>query len=122
MSERIPRLDMDDLPPALAEALRPRVERLGYLGEFFRCAAHAPDALLAFDVFTYRVAQAAAAMAVALGGLDVLAFSGGVGENRADVREAVSGRLRCLGDFRTEVVHAREDLVIAEAALDLVQR
>ena len=40
------------MPPALAEALRPRVERLGYLGEFFRCAANAPDALLAFNQFT----------------------------------------------------------------------
>ena len=52
MSDRIPRLEMAEFPPALAEALRPRVERLGYLGEFFKCAAHAPDALLAFDVFT----------------------------------------------------------------------
>ena len=32
-------------------------------------------------------------MAAVLGGIDVLAFSGGIGENRADVREAVAGRL-----------------------------
>ena len=71
------------------------------------------DVPLGFGVFTYRVAQAAGAMAVALGGLDVLAFSGGVGENRPDVREAITDRLRFLGDFRTEVVHAREDVMIA---------
>lgn len=41
-----------DLPPELTERLRPRVERLGYLGEFFTCAAHQPDALLAFIGFT----------------------------------------------------------------------
>lgn len=58
MSKRIPRLHMDELPAALAEALRPRVERLGYLGEFFQCAAHAPDALLAFDVFTAALKRA----------------------------------------------------------------
>ena len=58
MSERIRRLRMDDLPPALAEALRPRVERLGYLGEFFQCAANVPDALLAFDVFTAALKRA----------------------------------------------------------------
>jgi acetate kinase len=52
-------------------------------------------------------------MATALGGIDVLAFSGGVGENRADVREAVAGRLRFAGDFRVAVAPAREDLVIA---------
>ena len=33
-------------------------------------------------------------MAAVLGGIDVLAFSGGIGENRADVRDAVAGRLR----------------------------
>jgi len=58
MSDRIPRLEMAELPPALAEALRPRVERLGYLGEFFKCAANTPDALLAFDVFTGALRRA----------------------------------------------------------------
>jgi acetate kinase len=54
-------------------------------------------------------------MAVALGGIDVLAFSGGVGENRPDVRAAVAERLGFLGDIRVEVVEAREELVIAQA-------
>jgi acetate kinase len=71
------------------------------------------DDPLGFSVYTYRVAQAAAAMAAALGGIDTLAFSGGVGENRGDVREAVSGRLRFLGDFAVEVVPAREDVIVA---------
>src|SRR5262245_34358792 len=58
MSDRIPRLQMAQLPAALGEALRPRVERLGYLGEFFQCAANVPDALLAFDVFTAALKRA----------------------------------------------------------------
>jgi acetate kinase len=69
----------------------------------------------AFAVYTYAIAGAAARMAVALGGLDALAFSGGVGENRADVRDAVAERLGFLGAFRVEVVPAREELVIAQA-------
>jgi len=73
------------------------------------------DDPLGFGVYTYRIAQAAAAMAVALGGIDLLAFSGGVGENRADVRAAVTERLRHLGAFGVEVVHAREDVVVARA-------
>ena len=52
MAVSIPRLSEDELEPRLAEQLRPRVERLGYLGEFFRCAAHQPDALRAFVDFT----------------------------------------------------------------------
>ena len=71
------------------------------------------DVPLGFSVYTYRVAQAVAAMATALGGIDTLAFSGGVGENRGDVRDGVAGRLGFLGDFAVEVVPAREDVVIA---------
>ena len=71
------------------------------------------DNPLGFAVYTYRVAQAVAAMATALGGIDTLAFSGGVGENRRDVREAVAERTRFLGDFTVEVVAAREDVIVA---------
>jgi acetate kinase len=80
------------------------------------------DDPLGFAVFTYRVAQAVAAMAVALGGLEALAFSGGVGENRADVREAIVSRLGFLGNFHVEVVPAREDIVIARAVRGLLAR
>ena len=62
---------------------------------------------------------------MALGGLDVLAFSGGVGENRDDVRAAIAERLALLGEFRVEVVPAREELVIADevrACLELERR
>jgi acetate kinase len=78
------------------------------------------DNPLGFGVFTYRVAQAVAGMAAALAGIDALAFSGGVGENREDVREAVVERLRFLGDFRVEAVAAREDVVIARAVRSLM--
>ena len=47
----------------------------------------------------YRIATAVGAMAVALGGLDALAFTGGVGEGSADVRARVCGRLGFLGAF-----------------------
>jgi acetate kinase len=78
------------------------------------------DSELGFTVFTYRVAQAVAAMAAALGGLDALAFTAGIGENRDDVRRAIVERVVFLGDFRVEVVPAREELVIAEAVRALV--
>ena len=68
------------------------------------------DDPLAFDVFTYRVAAAAAAMLPTLGGLDALAFTAGIGENRADVRDAVSGALAFAEPFRVEVVPAHEEL------------
>jgi AhpD family alkylhydroperoxidase len=59
---------LEDMPPDLQELLRPRVERLGYLGEFFQRAAHQPDALAAFhrwtealkDALPFRVVEAIA--------------------------------------------------------------
>jgi acetate kinase len=67
----------------------------------------------ALGVYAYRIAAAVGAMAVALGGVDVLAFTGGVGEGSADVRERVTALVRFLGDFDVRVVSAREELVIA---------
>ena len=58
------------------------------------------DDPLGFAIFTYRIAGAVAQMAMALSGIDILAFSGGVGENRADVRDAIADRL-ALGYFAT---------------------
>ena len=78
------------------------------------------DDPLGFAVYTYRIAGAVSQMAMALEGIDVLAFSGGVGENRADVRSAIVERLRFLGYFSVEVVQAREDLVIAHAVRQLL--
>jgi acetate kinase len=68
---------------------------------------------LAVDVFVHRVAAAVAAMATACGGIDVLAFTGGIGEHAEDVRERIVERVRFLGSFRVEVVASREELVIA---------
>jgi alkylhydroperoxidase family enzyme len=42
----------------LAQILRPRVERLGYLGEFFQCAAAHPAALKSFYQFTEDLKKA----------------------------------------------------------------
>ena len=52
MSTKIPRLRFDQLPEPIAEALAPKYERLGYLGEFFAATAHQPEALRAFIDFT----------------------------------------------------------------------
>ena len=48
----VQRLEFDQLSTDLAQRLGPRVVRLGYLGEFFKCAAHQPEALAAFIDFT----------------------------------------------------------------------
>ena len=54
-------------------------------------------AKLAFDIFVHRLRTAVGGMAAALGGLDVLVFTAGVGENSPEVRAAVCSTLEFLG-------------------------
>lgn len=54
-------------------------------------------ATLAFDIYVHRLRAAIAAMAAAMGGMDVLVFTAGVGENSAQVRAAVCGGMEFLG-------------------------
>ncbi len=51
----------------------------------------------AIDVYVYRIARELGAMAAALGGLDVLIFTGGIGENAAPIRERVCQYAHWLG-------------------------
>ena len=55
------------------------------------------DARLALDVYLRSLAAGVAAMAAALGGLDALVFTGGVGERAATVRARAAERLAFLG-------------------------
>lgn len=56
-----------------------------------------PSAELALEVFAYRVAKYIGAYAAALGGMDSLAFCGGIGENSANMRRRICRRLGFLG-------------------------
>ncbi|HEY7693429.1 MAG TPA: acetate kinase [Gaiellaceae bacterium] len=78
------------------------------------------DDSLALGVYVHRVAAAVAASAAALGGLDAIAFTGGIGEHSPLVRERVCERLAFLGDVEVHVVPAREELVIARAVRECV--
>jgi len=56
-----------------------------------------PGAELAVDVYVYRVARELGSLAAALGGLDALVFTGGIGENSAVIRERVCRDAEWLG-------------------------
>ena len=54
-------------------------------------------AVLALEMFSYRLAKYVASMAVAAGGLDALVFTGGIGENSDIIREKVLNYCAFLG-------------------------
>lgn len=119
----------------------------GDLREVEAAAAHGdPAATLAIEVYLHRLVGHIAAMAAATGGLDVLVFTGGVGEHSALVRRRAAERLTFLGvtvdphrndaaltrhaddditaagaTVRTLVITAREDLQIAGEARQLLR-
>jgi acetate kinase len=98
-----------------------------------RCNDGDDDAVLALDVYLHRLVTSIGACVADLGGVDALAFTGGVGEGAMEVRDLACQRLEWLGTrirptavhldsrdvveltdpgapVRTFVVHAREDL------------
>ena len=107
-----------------------------------RALAGDQAAELGLTVMLHRLAAAVAAMAASAGGLDALAFTGGIGEGSALVRERLCSRLGFLGvqldaarndnpeldcdvaaeasAVRVLVVQAREELVAARAASSLL--
>ncbi len=58
---------------------------------------------LAFDMYAYRVKSYIGAYSAVMGGLDAIAFTGGIGENALKLREAICEGLEYLGvDFDVE--------------------
>jgi acetate kinase len=103
-----------------------------------------PRARLAISVYAHRLASLVAAMTVSLGGLDVVTFTGGVGENSSRIRALAVERLSHLGlaidqslddaaegdvdisapgsGVRVLVLRSREDLEIARLVRSVVSQ
>ncbi|MEO7732718.1 MAG: hypothetical protein ABIY55_17240 [Kofleriaceae bacterium] len=71
------------------------------------CRAADPRAALAIDVFCYRAKLWVGALAAALGGLDTLVFTGGIGQHAPDVRAQICDGLQHLGIELDPAANAR---------------
>ncbi|WP_126455031.1 acetate/propionate family kinase [Sulfuriflexus mobilis] len=103
------------------------------------------QARLAIDMYCYRISKYIGAYSVALGGLDALVFTGGVGENDGVIRQTVCNRLSLFGisldhqqnqagargifDISGEdskvkvlVVHTNEELEIARQTVSFIDK
>ena len=107
-------------------------------------ASAAPRAQLAIDLMVYRIGRELGSLAAALGGIDALVFSGGIGENSEALRAAVCRDARWLGveldpaanagqldgiaristlasAVSVWVVPANEELMIARHTIDMLE-
>jgi acetate kinase len=88
---------------ALEELIDHRSGLMGIsgIGSDMRClhdaAASNPDARLAIRMFCYSIRKQIAAMIAALDGVDVVVFTGGIGENDPRVRAEICSGLRWIG-------------------------
>ena len=69
----------------------------GDMRRLHEAAASNHDARLAIEMFCYSVRKQVAAMIAVLGGLDMLVFTGGIGENDAQVRTEICAGLSWIG-------------------------
>lgn len=101
------------------------------------------QAQLAIEIYTRRIRQSIGSFAVAMGGVDALIFTAGVGEHASSIRESVCSGLECLGlkldsdrnaslapdaDLsssrslgRILVIHTREDLTMFHEVLKVLE-
>jgi acetate kinase len=70
----------------------------------------------AIDMFTHRVVRESGALVAIMGGLDVLAFSGGIGEHDAVLRAQVCERLGFLG---VQLDEAQNQQAVGEAVMPI---
>jgi acetate kinase len=75
----------------------------------------APEAAEAVEYYCYSAARHAASLIPALGGVDAIVFTGGVGENAAPVRQRILAHLSWLGVAERDVlvIPANEELTMA---------
>ena len=132
-------LEREGVPaPELAEALEHRSGLLGLCGTadmrelLTRANSQDRQAKLALEVYLHSLRAGIAAMTAALGGLDALVFTGGVGERSAVVRELAGDGLGFLGvaiddernravsgDCEISALHASAATIVLAAREDL---
>ena len=79
-------------------------------------AADTDDARFAVDHFCYWAARHAGSAMVAMGGVDAVAFTGGIGQNSGAIRDRIMEHLKFLGDIPVHVIKADEERQIARDA------
>ncbi|MDR1675381.1 MAG: acetate kinase [Tannerella sp.] len=81
------------------------------------CAENNPRALLAMKMYIYRIRKYIGAYAAVLGGIDILVFTGGVGENQCSLRAEACRNMEYMGirmdEQKNSTVHGTEAVISA---------
>ena len=85
-------------------------------------ASGAPEAKEAIDLYCFRILREVGSLAAALGGIDALVFTGGIGEHAAEIRHRVCSQLAWLGLVLDDAANAMDQLRIStpESGVDVL--
>lgn len=113
-------LMMDGMPPpVLSDLLYHNAGLKGVSGisDDMRELLHSksPSASEAIELYCLIAAKQIAGLVPAIGGLDALVFTGGIGENAKPIRDKITARLRWVSDFNIYVIPTDEELVMAKS-------
>ncbi len=114
------------MPDAVAELLNEQSGLLGVSGisDDVRAleASAAPEAREALDLFAYRVVREAGSLVAALGGLDTLVFTGGIGEHATNVRASICRGLAFAGVIPNATANGQGRASIGDPAAKVAVR
>lgn len=112
---RLRTLSIDEVDHLLTSeaGLRAVSGRSADMQELLALESADPRARLAVDIFCYQVRKWIGAFAAALGGLDILVFSGGIGEHAAPIRTRICKELSFLGVQLAEDANAENASLIS---------
>lgn len=79
-----------------------------------------PEAKQAVEAYCYWAARQAASLITAMGGIDAMVFTGGIGENAEFIRARIIHHLAWINGFFVHIVLANEELIIARHATGLL--
>jgi acetate kinase len=81
-----------------------------------------PHAAEAVELFCYYAKKFLGALGAVLGGVDILVFTGGIGENAPDIRRRICQGLDLLGFSTVRVIPTNEELMIARHTVEILER
>ena len=83
-------------------------------------ASPEPRAQAAIQAYCYWAARQAASLIAAMGGIDAMVFTGGIGENAEPIRDGIIHHFDWINAFPVHIVIANEELVIARHTTGLL--
>ncbi len=85
-------------------------------------ASDKPEAKEAIELFCYRIVRELGSLSAAIGGLDALVFTGGIGENNPYLRQKICAQARWQGIVIDADANARRDVLIStkDSAVDVL--